>query len=157
MPVHVCRLTDLLFDPPFPFQCLARLGDSQCLQLRLLEDARLCLLETTTLPQPVLPLMTPPLPALFQWGLHTQSSSYDGISHSQPSSDGISHTQPSYFDEILRSQPSYFDGISHTFDGVFHTQPSSDGISYTQLSYFNGISHTQPSSDGILYFIAAVA
>lgn len=40
---RVCRLTDLLFDPPFPFQCLPRLGDSQCLQLRLLEDTRLCL------------------------------------------------------------------------------------------------------------------
>ena len=57
--LFTCRLTDLLFDPTFPFQRLTRLGDSQHLQQKLLEDARLCLLETITLPQPVLPLMTP--------------------------------------------------------------------------------------------------
>ena len=55
---RVRRLTDLLFDPPFPFQRLAKLGDSQRLQERLLEDVRLRHIETTTLPQPV--LSTPP-------------------------------------------------------------------------------------------------
>ena len=38
---RVWHLNDLLFDPPFPFQRLANLSRSQCLQERLREDSRL--------------------------------------------------------------------------------------------------------------------
>ena len=44
---RVRRLKDLLFDPPFPFQRVANLANSQ---RRLLEDVRLLLLDETTLP-----------------------------------------------------------------------------------------------------------
>ena len=46
---RVRRLQDLLFDPPFPFQCVATLANSQRLQERLLEDTRLLLIEESTL------------------------------------------------------------------------------------------------------------
>ena len=55
---RVRRLTDLLFDPPFPYQRLVKLGDSPRLQERLLEDARLRLIELTTLPQSGSPFAT---------------------------------------------------------------------------------------------------
>jgi ATP-dependent DNA helicase PIF1 len=47
---RVRRLKDLLFDPPFPFQRVANLANSQRLQDRLLEDARLLLFDHNTLP-----------------------------------------------------------------------------------------------------------
>ncbi len=47
---RVRQLSGLLFDPPFTFQRLANLANSQRLQERLLEDVRLQLIETTTLP-----------------------------------------------------------------------------------------------------------
>ena len=47
---RVRRLKDLLFDPPFSFQRVANLANSQHLQERLLEDARLLGLESNTLP-----------------------------------------------------------------------------------------------------------
>ena len=50
---RVRQLDDLLFDPPFPFQRVANLARNKRLQERLLEDARLLLLETATLPQPL--------------------------------------------------------------------------------------------------------
>ena len=46
---RVRRLSDLLFDPPFPYQHLANLGRSQRLQERLNEDARLQQLQATTI------------------------------------------------------------------------------------------------------------
>ena len=49
---HVRHLNDLLFDPPFPFQRLGNLSNSQRLQERLNEDSRLQQLVTTTLGQP---------------------------------------------------------------------------------------------------------
>ena len=49
---RVRKLTDLLFNPPFPFQRIANLAKSQRLLERLLEDARLCTMETTSLPAP---------------------------------------------------------------------------------------------------------
>ena len=47
---RVRHLKDLLFDPPFPFQRVANLANSQRLQERLLEDAKLLLLDKITLP-----------------------------------------------------------------------------------------------------------
>ena len=47
---RVRHLEDLLFDPPFPFQRVANLANSQRLQERLLEDSRLLLIERSTLP-----------------------------------------------------------------------------------------------------------
>ena len=46
----VRRLKDLLFDPPFPFQRIANLANSQRLQERLLEDTKLLLLDGNTVP-----------------------------------------------------------------------------------------------------------
>ena len=64
---RVCHMEDLLFDPPFPFQRVANLSKSQRLQERLLEDARLLLLERNTLPMrsptPILPTMDSPTPS----------------------------------------------------------------------------------------------
>ena len=50
-------LSDLIFNPPFTFQHMARLAGSQRLQERQLEDARLRLLEISTIPgfQPSVP------------------------------------------------------------------------------------------------------
>ena len=45
---RVRRLTDMLFDPPFPFERVANLARSQRLQERLLEDTRLQLMEATS-------------------------------------------------------------------------------------------------------------
>ena len=45
---RVRRLKDLLFDPPFPFQRVANLANSQRLQERLLEDTKLLLLDGNT-------------------------------------------------------------------------------------------------------------
>ena len=47
---RVRRLKDLLFDPPFPFQRIANLANSQRLQERLLEDTKLLLLDGNTVP-----------------------------------------------------------------------------------------------------------
>ena len=47
---RVRRLKDLLFDPPFPFQRIANLTNSQRLQERLLEDTKLLLLDGNTVP-----------------------------------------------------------------------------------------------------------
>ena len=68
---RVRRLKDLLFDPPFPFQRVANLANSQHLQQRLLEDTKL-LLDGTTIGHPSppqdpisssqVPTQTPPLP-----------------------------------------------------------------------------------------------
>ena len=64
---RVRHMEDLLFDPPFPFQRVANLSKSQRLQERLLEDARLLLLERNTLPMqsptPILPTMDSPTPS----------------------------------------------------------------------------------------------
>ena len=72
----VCRLQDLLFDPPFPFQRVANLASSQCLQERqqiqsfYYWTAALCnkivLFLAVNLPLPALRLhhLFPPLPAL---------------------------------------------------------------------------------------------
>ena len=61
---RVRHLSDLLFDPPFPFQRVANLAKSKRLQERLLEDARLLLLETPTeSPTPSPPLMESPTPS----------------------------------------------------------------------------------------------
>ena len=49
---RVRKLTDLLFNPPFPFKRIANLAKTQRLHERLLEDARLCTLEITSLPAP---------------------------------------------------------------------------------------------------------
>lgn len=49
---RVRRLSDLLFDPPFPYQRLASLGKSRRLQERLSEDARLQQLQATTIQCP---------------------------------------------------------------------------------------------------------
>ena len=46
---RVRHLTDLLFDPPFPFQRVANLSNSQRLQERLNEDSRLKDLQSTSL------------------------------------------------------------------------------------------------------------
>ena len=77
---RVRRLQDLLFDPPFPFQRVANLANSQRLQERLLEDARLLLLDSSTLqhhrPVPsrqsatLSPPATPSLPPLPALQLH---------------------------------------------------------------------------------------
>ena len=53
---RVRHLKDLLFDPPFPFQRVANLANSQRLQERLLEDTKLLLLDKNTLPHPSLSL-----------------------------------------------------------------------------------------------------
>ena len=47
---RVRHLHDLLFDPPFPFQRVANLANSQRLQERIVEDARLFQLDRDTLP-----------------------------------------------------------------------------------------------------------
>ena len=47
---RVRRLTDLLLDPPFALQRLTNLSNSRRLQERQIEDARLHVLETTTIP-----------------------------------------------------------------------------------------------------------
>ena len=49
---RVRHLTDLLFDPPFPFQRVANLAKSQRLQERQLEDSRLQDLQKATTPTP---------------------------------------------------------------------------------------------------------
>ena len=46
---RVRRMNDLLFDPPFPFQRVANLANSQRLQERLLQDTKLLLLDGSTL------------------------------------------------------------------------------------------------------------
>ena len=62
---RVRKLTDLLFNPPFPFQRIANLAKSQRLHERLLEDARLCTLEITSLPAPSdSPLVVFPTPTV---------------------------------------------------------------------------------------------
>ena len=48
---RVRHLTDLLFDPPFPFQRIANLSKSQRLKERLDEDSRLQQLQETTIQQ----------------------------------------------------------------------------------------------------------
>ena len=70
---RVRHLQDLLFDPPFPFQRVANLANSQRLQERLLEDEKLLLLDSSTLQHHALvpssqpatpsPPYTPPLPS----------------------------------------------------------------------------------------------
>ena len=52
---RVRQLRDLLFDPPFPFERVANLAKSQCLQERLLEDTKLILLDRNTLQDLSLP------------------------------------------------------------------------------------------------------
>ena len=52
-------LKDLLFNPPFSFQRVAKLANSQCLQERLLEDARLLLLDGNTIQNSVVRIDTP--------------------------------------------------------------------------------------------------
>ena len=52
---RVRHLRDLLFDPPFPFQRVANLANSQRLQERLLEDTKLLLLDGTTVPTNSIP------------------------------------------------------------------------------------------------------
>ena len=49
---RVRHLTDLLFDPPFPFQRVTNLAKSQQLQERQLEDSRLQDLQKATTPTP---------------------------------------------------------------------------------------------------------
>ncbi len=56
---RVRHLTDLLFDPPFPFQRLANLANSHRLQERQQEDSRLQNLELNTLPAPALDMCSP--------------------------------------------------------------------------------------------------
>ena len=46
---RVRALNDLLFDPPFPYQHIENLANSLRLHDRLLEDARLLILQQTTL------------------------------------------------------------------------------------------------------------
>ena len=58
---RVCRLTDVLFDPPFPFKRVANLARSQCLQERLFEDARLRIMKATSLAGLHPPVVSPPL------------------------------------------------------------------------------------------------
>ena len=48
----VRRMNDLLFDPPFPFQRVANLANSQRLQERLLQDTKLLLLDGSALAHP---------------------------------------------------------------------------------------------------------
>ena len=55
---RVRRLKDILFDPPFPFQRVANLANSQRLQERLLEDTKLLLLDGNTVPH--LPSLSTP-------------------------------------------------------------------------------------------------
>ena len=45
---RVCHITDLLFSPPFPFQRLSNLSNSQRLHERQLEDQRLLTLQPST-------------------------------------------------------------------------------------------------------------
>ena len=60
---RVRHLTDLLFDPPFPFQRVANLSKSQRLQERLLEDSRLLVLQEQTLRIPLSVQMHTPTPS----------------------------------------------------------------------------------------------
>ena len=46
---RVCHVKDLLFDPPFPFQRVANLANSQRVQERLLEYTKLLLLDGSAL------------------------------------------------------------------------------------------------------------
>ena len=58
---RVHHLTDLLFNPPFPFQRVANLANSRRLQERLLEDAKLLLLDRNTIQRHLSPLYSSPL------------------------------------------------------------------------------------------------
>ena len=46
----VCRLSDIMFDPPFAYQRVASLSKSMWLTERKVEDARLCSMEHTSFP-----------------------------------------------------------------------------------------------------------
>ncbi len=59
---RVRHLSDLLFDPPFPFQRVANLSKSKRLQERLSEDSRLEQLQTTTISASTIPTPPPPPP-----------------------------------------------------------------------------------------------
>lgn len=55
---HVRHLHYLLFNPPFPFDSVANLANSQRLEERLIEDAKLLQLDRKTLP-PLNPAYSP--------------------------------------------------------------------------------------------------
>ena len=89
---RVRHLSDLLFDPPFPFQRVANLAKSKRLQERLLEDARLLLLEKTTLP-PTSPLSNSPACSHAPI-LHSYTPSPDLLTPSPPTIDHATPTPP---------------------------------------------------------------
>ena len=86
---RVSRLTDMLFDPPFPFGHVANLARSQHLQERLLEDARLRLMEATSLAGLHSPVASTPL-----WFSSTHSSPAIDPSTSHPPLSYLSTPSP---------------------------------------------------------------
>ena len=88
---RVRHLTDLLFDPPFPFQRVANIAKSQRLQERRLEDTRLHLIETTSLAQPVSAVSHSP-PVI---DLQTQSPPTQSTTPSPPSPRSLPSPTPS--------------------------------------------------------------
>jgi len=73
---RVRHLNDLVFEPPFPYECLSSLGRSQRLQERLNEDSRLQQLQAATIQAPffVICWVIACLPNCYTHGCHYLTS-----------------------------------------------------------------------------------
>ncbi len=133
---RVRQLSGLLFDPPFPFQCVANLANSQRLQERLLEDARILLIETTTLPPSSSPATSPspvdhstssPTPAQMDCSTPFPSLPSPSIPHMDRSTPSPTPPQMdcSHPFHSLQSTHRPLDALSNpSSDGLLHTLPS---------------------------------
>ena len=139
---RVRRLSDLLFDPPFPFERVAKLANSQRLQDRLLEDTRLRLIEMTTLPQPVLSSLT--LGPLSMQSPTPSLPSMQSPTHSPPSIRSPTSSPPSV--RSPTSSPPSIHSPTSSPPSIHSPTPSPPSMDFLTSSPPSVDSHT-PSED----------
>ena len=142
---RVRALNDLLFDPPFPYQCVKNLANSQRLQERLLEDDGLLLLERTTL-STIYPNFTS--------NTTTTLPDISLINDHLPLTPDLSHfndTQPPNLSSIIPSHMTTSPPITPSYitpsppSTPSYTTPSSSTTSDMTPSPPSTTSHTTPS------------